>query len=49
MFKTSDIEDTSNTKEQPYQSAETQMEPRNLEELLDVIHPFKITKHPEQT
>jgi hypothetical protein len=36
MFKTSEIEDTANIEEQPFQRAETQMEPPSLEEVLGV-------------
>jgi hypothetical protein len=41
MFKSSEIEDTSNIEEQTYQRRETQMEPPNLEEVLEVIHSLK--------
>jgi hypothetical protein len=47
MFKTSAIEDISTTEEQTYQSTEAQMEPHNLEEVLEVIHSFKNKNHPE--
>jgi hypothetical protein len=46
MFKTSEIEDTSNIEEQTSQRAETQMKPPNLEEVLEVIHSFKNNKAP---
>jgi hypothetical protein len=46
MFKTSEIEDTSNIEKQMYQRAETQIEPPNLEEILEVIHSFKNNKAP---
>jgi hypothetical protein len=46
MFKISEIEDTSNIEDRTQQRAEIQMEPPNLEEVLEVIHSFKNNKAP---